>query len=102
MKLPGPLKAETELCDFVSVSGQRALVIFNPVAGNRGRLLLDAVLEQLQALGWRTTLIETKHAGHAEQIASTLNEETPGASKKIITTNKTDRLTTKNDLVLTF
>ena len=72
------------MCDFVSVSGQRALVIFNPVAGNRGRLLLDAVLEQLQALGWRTTLIETKHAGHAEQIASTLNEETYNDSAVLV------------------
>ena len=70
------LKVGTNLRDLLTVPGQKALVIFNPIAGGRGRPLLESVLAELQALGWNTTLIETKYAGHAEQIASTLNEET--------------------------
>ena len=70
-----PSEVGTKLCDLLTVPGQKALVIFNPIAGSRCRSLLESVLEELQALGWNTTLIETKHAGHAEKIASTLHEE---------------------------
>ena len=64
-----------KLYDFLTVRGQKILVIFNPVAGGRGRSLFESVLGELQALGWNTTLIETKYAGHAEQIASALKKE---------------------------
>ena len=68
-------KVGPKLYDFLTVSGQKILIIFNPVAGGRGRSLLDLVLGELQALGWNTTLIETKYAGHAEHIASALKKE---------------------------
>ena len=61
--------------DLLTVPGQKVFVIFNPVAGSGGRTLLELVLGELQALGWNTTLIETKYAGHAEQIASSLKKE---------------------------
>lgn len=71
---PPPLKAEAGLYDSVSVRSQTALVVFNPTAGKRGRFLLNAVVDELRALGWHVSLVETKQTGHAEQIASGLYE----------------------------
>lgn len=73
---PQPLKTEVELYDSASVRSQTALVVFNPTAGNRGRLLVNAVVGELRVLGWHVSLVETRQTGHAKQIASSLNEGT--------------------------
>ena len=45
------------------------LVVFNPTAGRRRAALLWRVLDVLVANGVRVDLLETRHAGHAEQLA---------------------------------
>ena len=45
------------------------LIVFNPTAGRRRAALLWRVLDVLVANGVRLDLLETNHAGHAEELA---------------------------------
>jgi len=53
----------------VSVASRRALVIFNPTAGGSRRRRLRATVQELERLGCRVTLAETRAAGDAERMA---------------------------------
>jgi diacylglycerol kinase (ATP) len=45
------------------------IVVFNPIAGRRRSALLWRVLDVLVANGQRVELLETRHPGHAEELA---------------------------------
>jgi diacylglycerol kinase (ATP) len=45
-------------------------IIFNPVAGNRRRVLMDRVADRLSAQGWQVTLVSTSGPGNATELAS--------------------------------
>ena len=45
-------------------------IIFNPVAGNRRRVLMDRVADQLSTQGWQVTLVGTSGPGNATDLAA--------------------------------
>ena len=49
---------------------KKALVILNPVAGNRDQTLSNLVVQKLSSLGWEICIRETSGIGDAEIIAS--------------------------------
>ena len=52
---------------------KKALVVLNPVAGNRDQTLSDLVLQKLSSLGWEICIRETSGIGDAEIIASKIS-----------------------------
>ena len=49
---------------------KKALVVLNPVAGNRDQTLSNLVVHKLSSLGWEICIRETSGIGDAEIIAS--------------------------------
>jgi len=47
------------------------LLIRNPIAGRRRRGLVDAVVRQVQTLGWTVDLVDTEAVGDARRLAET-------------------------------
>lgn len=55
---------------------RRALVIFNPTAGDRRRRRLDPMLRAMEDLGVEPILVETMQAGDAERFAQAADPDT--------------------------
>ena len=54
---------------------RRLLVIFNPTAGRRHRRRFEATLAALRARGCPLELRETRHAGHAAELAAAVDSK---------------------------
>ncbi len=55
-------------CD--DASGRRITIIFNPVAGNQRRRLLDRTIKQLDRDGWQVAVLGTTGPGNATTLAA--------------------------------
>ena len=57
------------------IKPKKALVISNPVAGNRDQTLFDLVIAELSSLGWEICIRATSAIGDAQNIASQINRD---------------------------